>query len=253
VRDVPGRPGIEFVDRHAELAQLRSLVVPPTVEGARIVSPVGPPGVGKSRLLWEVCQDAGDQVLWRQGRCLSYAAGVSFFAFAVVVKSHAGILETDPAGVVERKLAAAVAAAIPDESSAEWVEAYLRPLVGLGGAERLSGDRRAEAFSAWRRFLEALAAQRPLVLALEDVHWADDGLLDFVEHLGDWAQGVPLVVLCTARPELLERRPRWPGVVQLEPLSNDDTGLLLDALLGSERPGPGLRAALLGGVGGNPL
>jgi DNA-binding SARP family transcriptional activator/class 3 adenylate cyclase/tetratricopeptide (TPR) repeat protein len=253
LRDVPGRPGIELVDRHSELAQLRSLVVPPTTEGARIVSPVGPPGVGKSRLLWELCQDAGDQVLWRQGRCLSYAAGVSFFAFAVVVKSHAGILETDPAEVVERKLAAAVAAAIPDESGAEWVEAYLRPLVGLGGAERLSGDRRAEAFSAWRRFLEALAAQRPLVLALEDVHWADDGLLDFVEHLGDWAQGVPLAVLCTARPELLERRPRWPGVVQLEPLSSDDTGLLLDALLGSERPGPELRAELLARVGGNPL
>jgi class 3 adenylate cyclase/DNA-binding SARP family transcriptional activator/tetratricopeptide (TPR) repeat protein len=251
--DAPGTPRVELVGRKLELDHLRSVVVPPTVEGPRIVTLVGPPGVGKSRLLWELCRDAEGKVLWRQGRSLSYGAGVSFFAFAVIVKSQAGILESDAADVVERRLSAAVAAAIPDESGAEWVEAYLRPLVGLGGAERLSGDRRAEAFSAWRRFLEAVAEQRPLVLALEDVHWADDGLLDFVEHVGDWAQGVPLTVLCTARPELLERRPRWPGVLQLDPLSTDDTGALLDALLGSEWLGPELRAELIARVGGNPL
>jgi DNA-binding SARP family transcriptional activator/class 3 adenylate cyclase/tetratricopeptide (TPR) repeat protein len=253
LRDAPGRPRVELVGRRAELERLRSLVVPPTLEGPRIVTLVGPPGVGKSRLLWELCHDAEGQVVWRQGRCLSYGAGVSFFAFAAIVKSHAGILESDPAEDVERKLRAAVTAVIEDESGSEWVEAYLRPLVGLGGAERLSGDRRAEAFSAWRRFLEALAAQRPLVLALEDVHWADDGLLDFVEHVADWAQGVPLAVFCTARPELLERRSRWPGVLQLEPLSNDDIGALLDALLGSERLGPELRAELIARVCGNPL
>jgi DNA-binding SARP family transcriptional activator/class 3 adenylate cyclase/tetratricopeptide (TPR) repeat protein len=253
LRDVPGRPRVELVGRHTELAYLRSLVVPPTGEGQRIVTLVGPPGVGKSRLLWELCVAAGESVLWRQGRCLSYGDGVSFFAFGSIVKSHAGILESDPAEDVERKLAAAVGATIADESGSEWVEAYLRPLVGLGGAERLSGDRRAEAFSAWRRFLEALAVQRPLVLALEDVHWADEGLLDFVEHIADWAQGVPLAVLCTARAELLERRPRWPGVVPLEPLSADDSGTLLDALLAPEPLDPALRAELVARVAGNPL
>jgi DNA-binding SARP family transcriptional activator/class 3 adenylate cyclase/tetratricopeptide (TPR) repeat protein len=253
LRDGPGRPPVELVGRQAELGHLRSVIVPPAAEGPRIVTLVGPPGVGKSRLLWELCQDAEGQVLWRQGRCLSYGAGVSFSAFAAIVKSHAGILESDPLEDVERKLAQAVGAAIDDESSSDWVEAYLRPLVGLGGAERLSGDRRAEAFSAWRRFLEALAAQRPVVLALEDVHWADDGLLDFVEHVGDWAQGVPLTVFCTARPDLLERRQRWPGVIQLEPLSADDTRALLDALLGPEQLGPELRAELIARVGGNPL
>jgi DNA-binding SARP family transcriptional activator/class 3 adenylate cyclase/tetratricopeptide (TPR) repeat protein len=253
LRDAPGRPRVDLIGREVELEQLRALVVPPTACGRRIVTLVGPPGVGKSRLLWELCQDAEGQVVWQQGRCLSYGAGVSFSAFAAIVKSHAGILESDPAADVEGKLTAAVGAAFEDESVGEWVEAYLRPLVGLGGTERLSGDRRAEAFSVWRRFLEALAVQRPLVLAFEDVHWADDGLLDFVEHVADWAQGVPLAVFCTARPELLERRPRWPGVVQLEPLSDDDTGALLDALLGQEQLGPELRGELIARVGGNPL
>ena len=253
LRDAPGRPRVDLVGREAELEHLRSLIVPPTADGRRIVTLVGPPGVGKSRLLWELCQEAEGQVLWRQGRCFSYGAGVSFSAFAAIVKSHAGILESDSAEEVARKLEAAVAAAVEDKAGSDWVEAYLRPLVGLGGAERLSGDRRAEAFSAWRRFLEALAVQRPVVLALEDVHWADDWLLDFVEHVGDWAQGVPLAVFCTARPELLERRPRWPGVFQLEPLSADDTAALVDALLGPERLDPELRVELIARVGGNPL
>ena len=251
--DEPDRPRTVLVGRQAELEHLRSLIVPPVADGPRIVTLVGPAGVGKSRLLWELCECAGESVLWRQGRCLSYGAGVSFFAFASIVKLHAGILESDPSEQAERKLTQAVAAAIEDAAVTEWVEAYLRPLVGLGGAERLSGDRRAEAFSAWRTFLEGLAVQRPLVLAVEDAHWADEGLLDFVEHISDWAQGVPLAVLCTARPELLERRPRWPGVVQLEPLSADDIGALLDELLGPERLDPELRLELVSRVGGNAL
>ena len=91
------------------------------------------------------------------------------------------------------------------------------------------GDRRAEAFAAWRRFLEALAAQRPLILVLEDVHWADDTLLDFVEYLVEWAAGAPLFLLATTRPELLDRRPAWsaskPSVVtlMLAPLSDEET------------------------------
>ena len=82
------------------------------------------------------------------------------------------------------------------------VEAHLRPLVGLAGAGETGGEH-----GAWRRFFEALAEQGPVVLVFEDLHWADDGMLDFVDHLVDWATGVPLLVVCTARPELLERRP----------------------------------------------
>jgi class 3 adenylate cyclase/tetratricopeptide (TPR) repeat protein len=250
LRAEPGRPPTRLVGRRLELDHLRSLVVPPRADGPRIVTLVGPPGVGKSRLLWELGRDHGP--LWLQGRCLPYGSGVSFSAFAAAVKAHARILESDPAADVERKLEAAVADAVADEPTRAWVAAYLRPLVGLGGTEPLSGDRRAEAFSAWRRFLETLAERRPLVLALEDVHWADEDLLDFVEHLGDWAQGVALAVVCTARPELLERRPRWPGVVQLELLSAEETEALLDALLGADVD-PQLRTTLVARAGGNPL
>ena len=87
----------------------------------------------------------------------------------------------------------------------------VRPLVGLGEADELSADRRSEAFAAWRRFFEGLADERPLVLVFEDLHWADEGLLDFLDHLLDWTSGVPILVVCTARPELLDRRPDWGG------------------------------------------
>ncbi len=87
------------------------------------------------------------------------------------------------------------------------VESHLLALLGLAGEAQLGGDRRNEAFAAWRRFLEGLAEQRPLVLVVEDIHWADESLLDFLDELVDWVTDVPLLVVATARPELLERRP----------------------------------------------
>src|SRR5581483_6571806 len=256
VREPGGRSATPLVGRATELEHLRSLVCPDEPDGVRVVTVTGAPGIGKSRLLWELRESlagADEPVVWRQGRCLPYGAGISFSAFAEVVKAHLEILESDPADTVAQRLSAAVAALVEDETARAWVEAYLRPLVGLGGAERLSGDRRAEAFSAWRRFVVGLAAGGRVVLALEDVHWADDGLLDFVEHLREWATGVPLTVLCTARPELVDRRPAWPGIVPLEPLSTEDTGELAELLLGDRELRPGLRDELLARAGGNPL
>jgi len=194
-----------LVGRDEELAHLREQVLSTDPGAPRIVTLIGAPGIGKSRLLWELRESllAGPEpVVWRQGRCLSYGTGVSFSAFAELVKAHAGILESDPARTVGRKLSAVVMSLVEDESARDWAEAYLRPLVGLEGAERLSGDRRGEAFAAWRRFVECIAARERLVLAFEDTHWADEGLLDFLEHLGRWVAGVPLKIICTARPEL---------------------------------------------------
>ena len=136
---------------------------------------------------------------------------------------------------------------------------HLGALVGLETGDTLFGDRRAEAFAAWRRFIERLAARRPTVLVLEDLHWADDALLDFVEYLLAWAADVQLLVLCTARPELFERRPGWRAhsstshIVSLTPLSDPETHELLDALLGSALLPPAMRSALLAGATGNPL
>ena len=113
-------------------------------------------------------------------------------------------MESDSEASAEEKLGRAVAEVLPDPGEARWVESELRPLVGLAGGGSLG----EQAFTAWRLFLEA-AELSPLTLALEDVQWADDGLLDFVDELVNRAAGVPLVVLTTARPGLLERRPSW--------------------------------------------
>ena len=129
------------------------------------------------------------------------------------MKARAGILETDAEDGVGTKLASAVAAVLADEREADWVERHLGPVVGIRGSQE-GDDRRAERFAAWRRYLEALADDRPLVLVFEDLHWADDGLLDFVDTLGEWLGGLPVLVIGTARPDLLERRPglgRRPG------------------------------------------
>ena len=117
------------------------------------------------------------------------------------------------------------------------MESHLRPLAGLGAGADAGGDHAAEALAAWRRFFEALAEQRPLILVFEDLHWADDGLLDFVDQMAEWATDVPLLILCTARPELLDRRPGWGGgkrnatTISLAPLSQDDTAALVSSLL----------------------
>ena len=134
----------------------------------------------------------------------------------------------------------------------------LRPLVGIA-EDASGGDRRVEAFAAWRRFLEGLAAERATVLVFEDLHWADDGLLDFVDSLVDWATDVPLLVVATARPELLARRPHWGGgktnaaTLSLAPLSEADTAELVHAILERSVLPADVQSAVLARAGGNPL
>jgi class 3 adenylate cyclase/tetratricopeptide (TPR) repeat protein len=255
VDEPAGRPAARLVGRFHELSHLRSLVKSDERGAPQLVTLVGGAGVGKSRLLWELrrsLEDDSEEIVWRQGRCLGYGSGISFSAFAELVKSHAEILESDAPETVEAKLGSTVASLVQDAAARDWTEAYLRPLVGLESAERLSGDRRGEAFAAWRRFVEGIASRSRVVLAFEDLQWADDGLLDFIDHLHRWT-GLPLTIVCTARPELCERRPVWPGVVQIEPLSAEDTTALVDALLGTTALGPELRDELLVRAAGNPL
>ena len=134
----------------------------------------------------------------------------------------------------------------------------MRPLVGEAELDA-GASNRDESFTAWRTFFEALAERRPLVLVFEDIHWADDGLLDFIDHLADWSRGVPLLVLCTARPELFERRPGWGGgklnalTLALSPLSNDDSSTLLSLVLARTVLAAETQQALLERAGGNPL
>ena len=170
---------------------------------------VGAPGIGKTRLLREAAL-AAEGFRWLQGRSIPYGDGVAYWSLAEIVKTVAGILDTDAPAQAAQKLRRAVRETVTEDPDS--VEEQLRVLLGLESRELSSA--RPAAFAAWHRFLVGLAAQQPLVLALEDIHWADDGLLDFVEHLRATAIPSPLLVVCTARPELLERRPGWAPVVE---------------------------------------
>jgi class 3 adenylate cyclase/tetratricopeptide (TPR) repeat protein len=222
----------------------------------QLVTLVGVPGIGKSRMVYElldVVEDypGGILIYWRQGRCLPYGEGVAFWAFGEMVKAQAGILETDSSDDAQRKLGEMTRDLC--EEDAAWVERSLRPLVGLAGEG--THESREQAFAAWRRLVEAMADRRPTVLVFEDLHWADEGLLDFIDHLVDWSTGIPLLCVCTARPELLERRPGWGGgklnstTIALTALSEEETHELLAGLLGRAV----LPAELLHYSGGNPL
>jgi class 3 adenylate cyclase/tetratricopeptide (TPR) repeat protein len=207
-------------------------------ERPQLITLVGVPGIGKSRLvqeLRELVDAAPELITWRRGRSLPYGEGVAYWALGEIVKAQAGILESDHGETASEKASRMVADLVSDRTEGAWLERQLRPLVGLPGAE--GSPSRDEAFAAWRRLLEALAEERPTVLVFEDLHWADDDLLDFVDQLVDDVDAVPLLLVCTARPELLSRRPDWGGgklnalTLSLAPLSSDETARLLASLL----------------------
>jgi class 3 adenylate cyclase/tetratricopeptide (TPR) repeat protein len=221
----------------------------------QLVTVVGEPGVGKSRLcaeLFTYIEQRPDLVTWRQGRCLPYGEGIVFWALGEIVKAECGILESDSPGEAAAKLERALPADDPDRA---WLKARLAALVGAH-SEPASQE---ESFTAWRRFLESLAVKRPTVLVFEDLHWADPALLAFLEHLADWAEGVPLLLLCTARPELYERHPTFGANarnaqrINLAPLSDAETAQLVSALLERAVLPVETQRALLEQAGGNPL
>ena len=225
----------------------------------QLVTLVGVPGIGKSRLVLELLRAVEEDpefVRWRQGRSLPYGEGVTFWALAEIVKAEAGILENDTPEQAEEKLARAVGQLGADASERQWLERHLRPLAGVAEEEPTGAE---ESFAAWRRFLEALAEERPLVLVFEDLHWADAALLEFVDQLVERVSGVPLLVLGTARPELLQRRPGWGGgkpnalSISLSPLSDEETARLVQALLDQPLIDAQTQEALLARAGGNPL
>jgi len=250
-----------FVGREHEHAVLFETFLRVERESApQLVTVVGEAGVGKSRLVAELrsaLDDRPELVTWRHGRCLPYGEGITFWALGEVVKAEAGILESDDQDEAAGELEQCVAALVDDASEREWFASRLAPLVGVAGEGGAVG--RDESFTAWRRFLEAMAARRPLVVVVEDLHWADEALLDFLEHLLDWAAPVPLLVLSTARPEVYDRRPGWSGgkrnatTVALSPLSAEETARLLQGLLERALLPAETQASILERAGGNPL
>jgi len=234
-----------FVGRDGELRLVKDLFHASADQSrARLVSVIGVAGIGKSRLSWEFekyIDGVAADVWWHRGRCLSYGEGVAFWALAEMVRGRAKILEDEDASTSVAKLQAVLEAQVPDGDERAWIEQRLLHLLGL--AERTAVDRE-DLFSAWRRFFELLAEQGPLVMVFEDIHWADEGLVAFVEYLLDWGRHHPIFVLTLARPEVADRHPGFPGptrsaaTLPLEPLTDDAMDELLDGLV------PGLPEAI---------
>ncbi|HZN22079.1 MAG TPA: AAA family ATPase [Gaiellaceae bacterium] len=250
-----------FVGREHERTLLYEMFLRAERESSvQLVTVVGEPGIGKSRLVTELratLDDRPDLVTWRHGRCLPYGEGITYWALGDIVKAEAGILESDDREAAAAKLAETVAVLFEDAAERAWFETRLGPLVGAVGDG--SGTTREESFTAWRRFLEALAARRPTVLVVEDLHWADGPLLEFLEHLLDWSVPAPLFLLCTARPELYERQASWGGgkrnatTISLSPLSGEEAGRLFQLLLDRTLLPAETQSTLLERAGGNPL
>jgi class 3 adenylate cyclase/tetratricopeptide (TPR) repeat protein len=260
--DVAERPATPLIGRGEELATLQRCYRQAFGEHAvRLVTILGEPGVGKSRLVREFAGfvDARPElVAWRRGQCLSFGEAVGFWPLGEVIKAQAGILESDDPEVGAAKLDAAVRAVADDPSEREWLKARLAPLVGLATAGEAAASR-DESFMAWRRFLHLVAGQSPLVLVIEDLHWADPAMLEFLEQLLDPVGTADLLVVVTARPELLDRHPGWgtgrpdATTVSLAPLDDEQTAVLLGALLGQSMLPAEAQSLLLERAGGNPL
>jgi class 3 adenylate cyclase len=215
----------------------------------QLVTVLGTAGVGKSRLVSEFLGDVEPAARVCVGRCLSYGEGVTYWALAEAVKSLAGVDEHDSSDDVRAKLGALV-----DPAKSEEVADGVGSLLGLAGASARVEDARV----ALRQLLAAVAAEGPLVVTFDDIHWAEPPLLDVIDDLADWLPGVPVLLLCMARPELLDVRPGWSGgklnasTLLLEPLSDTDGDALVRALLGADLPDE-VADRIVAAAEGNPL
>ena len=252
----PGRALAPLVGRDKEVFLLRSLWRA-TVEERRphAVTVVGAPGIGKSRLVRELLEELVSEAEIVIGRCLPYGDAVGYSAFVQQVKHVVGIFDTDEPAVATAKLTKAVHAAV-DGPAAAQVADHLALMLGLDVGRAAD---KAALFLAARRFVEAIATDRPTVLVFDDIHWADPTLLDLIESLAGKAQGVPLFVVCLARPELYDARPTWGGglrsftAVELEPLGPEQSAVLATHLLRALAEVPTSVEQLAETAGGNPF
>jgi class 3 adenylate cyclase/tetratricopeptide (TPR) repeat protein/ribosomal protein L40E len=262
-----------LIGRAEEADLLSSLVERVQREGRpHLVTVIGQAGVGKSRLLRELettLAERPEPLTLRRGQCPPYGAGVAYWALAEVLREEFEIIDTDTPEAAWEKLRTGVTALMEElgePESGDRNAALLAMPLGvdppeeLGPADSEDPQRMREAlFSATRAVVEAMSLRRPMVLALDDIHWADEGMLDLIDHLARWVRG-PLLLVCLARDELLEQRPGWGGgrrnytTISLEPLTADETRELVAALMPSSDNGGGeVVPEVAERSGGNPL
>ncbi|MGH3104976.1 MAG: adenylate/guanylate cyclase domain-containing protein [Gaiellaceae bacterium] len=210
-----------------------------------LVTVTGAAGVGKSRLAHDFVVRLLDASAM-QGRCLPYGDGITYWPVVEIVKQAAGITEDDSPEAARAKIRALVA----DEPDAEQISDGVAGVVGLAGD---ATPRSEEAFWSLRKLFEVLGRTHPLVLVFEDIHSAEPTLLDLLEYLAGWSKGSPIVLLCLARPDLLDARPSWPVALQLEPLELEETSELITNLLGSSLQDESVERRIADAADGNPL
>jgi class 3 adenylate cyclase/tetratricopeptide (TPR) repeat protein len=247
-----------FVGRDPELRLVKDLFHAATERGqARMALVVGAPGAGKSRLLSEFSRYTDgllSMVAWHVGRCLSYGDGVAFWALAEAIRQRFGIAEDASDLEAGRLLDAGLDEYVGDPTESAYLRPRLAALLGLPGGE---GFDRQDLMAGWRTFFQRLAERTPVVLVFEDLQWADTALLDFLDHLLEWAATSPIFVLGLARPELLERRSAWVAgrrnlsVLWLDRLPDPVIGELLDDLV-PDMPAP-VRGRIVEQAEGVPL
>ena len=227
-----------FVGRQSELQLIKDFYHATARDrGPRLVSVIGQAGIGKSRLAWEFLKyidGVTEIVYWHQGRSPSYGDGISFWALGEMVRMRIGVGEGADEAETREHLAAALEEFVPDATERQGLEEPLLHLLGVGTA---STRERGQLFVAWRTFFERIAETAPVVMVFEDLQWADDGLLDFIEELLTWSRGRPIYLITLARAELLDRRPTWGAgqrsftSLSLSPLDDEDMAGLLAGLV----------------------
>ena len=261
VAEVGGRnrsEGLEapFVGRDEEFRLLKDLFhATGREQRTRLVSIIGAAGIGKSRLAWEFLKYVDgfvETVWWHHGRSPAYGEGITFWALGEMIRSRCGLVEGDDEATTRARVAEILAEHVADPEERRWIEPALLVLLGVE-----SGIGSEQLFAAWRTFFERLSESGAVVLVFEDLHWADSGTLDFIDHLLEWSKGHPIYLVTLARPELLEKRPNWGAgkrsftSVYLEPLPDAAMRDLLGGLV------PGLPEAairlIVERAGGVPL
>jgi len=244
-----------LVGRRRELAELeRAFGRAADHRTCELVTVMGPAGVGKSRLTAELLSGLGAHARVLQGRCLPYGEGITFWPMVSVLMQALDIGERDPESEARRRMCELVAEdSAPGDDAARVADA-LAPLLGFGAGRGIQ-----ETYWAVRRLLERLAARGPVVVAFDDIHWAEPTFLDLVEYLGDWIRSVPVLMVCQARPELLEIRPAWltakenASLIALRPLNAPESDTLIRGLVGDAELPREARARIAAVGEGNPL
>jgi tetratricopeptide (TPR) repeat protein len=254
----PEAPGIArsldspIVGRDDDLALVRQAFETATDEPAcRLVTVIGTPGVGKTRLSTEIIAWLEGRATVLRGRCLPYGDGITYWPVAEIVREAASIIQEDAPNQATAKITALLGA----NEEASTIARRLGSVVGL--TETIAPAQ--ETFWAVRRLLETMAERDPIAVVFDDIQWGEATFLDLVEYLAGWSAGAPILLLCLARPDLLDRRPAWASAIpkaatiRLEPLTEEDSERLIDNLLGRAPLEEEVRARIRHVAEGNPL